>query len=341
MKKVNLYFIGECIIIILLLTILGVLLKSNGADAGMLSAEEIAVEDNLQEGVRVEESADSGENATTEEATYSGIQNVADYVGGQEGIVVSGNSIEETQTTVSGNEVAEASGPLAGKKIVVFGDSIWNSARGEDGVSEQLMELTGATVYNCAIGGTSAAVVDETKEFGYDWRSQSFNAMVYIANKLLPADVLIGGTEACEVIKQVDFSTIDYLLISYGLNDYFYDVSIYPEEYYETADYAGALRNGILHFRENYPQAKIVLVTPTYTEVFEGERQHTIGEYVEAMRSVSVEMETGLADMFHILGDNPESRLELLSDGVHLNAEGRSVYAEGIAWYLTKLESES
>ena len=99
MKKVNLYFIGECIIIILLLTILGVLLKSNGADAGMLSAEEIAVEDNLQEEVRVEESADSGENATTEEATYSGIQNVADYVGGQEGIVVSGNSIEETQKT--------------------------------------------------------------------------------------------------------------------------------------------------------------------------------------------------------------------------------------------------
>ena len=102
----------------------------------------------------------------------------------------------------------------------------------------------------------------------------------------------------------------------------------------------GALRNGILHFREHYPQAQIVLVTPTYSRLFEDDREYRIGDYVEAMRGVSGEMNTGLADMFHIMGEDASSRLSHLDDGVHLSAEGRTVYAEGIVWYLTNFEQE-
>lgn len=320
MKKINMYFIGECVIIALLLVIIGLLLKGKGAEAGNLTVEENVVET---------------ESELTVETAYSGVQKVADIVSEKTTVEVSGGV---TEKTVSANELSRISNVLEGKKIVVFGDSIWNDARGEDGVSEQLMALTGSTVYNCAIGGTSAAVVGESTEFSYDWRSQSFNGMVYVANKLLPADVVLEGTEACEVIKQVDFSTVDYILVSYGLNDFFSGVSIYPKEYYELSNYVGALRNGILHLRENYPQAKIVLVTPTYTKMFEGEKEFEIGDYVEAMRSVSQEMNTELADMFHVLGEDPESRLEHLEDGVHLSAEGRNLYANGIAWYLTEIE---
>ena len=322
MKKINMYFIGECVIIALLLVIIGLLLKGKGAEAGNLTVEEKVVD---------------VESDLTIETAYSGVQKVADIVSEKTTVEASGENVEKS---VSANDLTKISNVLVGKKIVVFGDSIWNDARGEDGVSEQLMALTGSTVYNCAIGGTSAAVVGESTEFSYDWRSQSFNGMVYVANKLLPADVVLEGTEACEVIKQVDFSTVDYILVSYGLNDFFSGVSIYPKEYYELSNYVGALRNGILHLRENYPQAKIVLVTPTYTKLFEGEKEFEIGDYVEAMRSVSKEMNTELADMFHVLGEDPESRLEHLEDGVHLSAEGRKVYANGIAWYLTEIEKE-
>ena len=322
MKKINIYFIGECVIIALLLVIIGLLLKGKGAEAGNLTVEEKVVD---------------VESDLTIETAYSGVQKVADIVSEKTTVEASGENVEKS---VSANDLTKISNVLVGKKIVVFGDSIWNDARGEDGVSEQLMALTGSTVYNCAIGGTSAAVVGESTEFSYDWRSQSFNGMVYVANKLLPADVVLEGTEACEVIKQVDFSTVDYILVSYGLNDFFSGVSIYPKEYYELSNYVGALRNGILHLRENYPQAKIVLVTPTYTKLFEGEKEFEIGDYVEAMRSVSKEMNTELADMFHVLGEDPESRLEHLEDGVHLSAEGRKVYANGIAWYLTEIEKE-
>ena len=326
MKKGNLYFIGECIIIVFLLVIIGLLLKGKGTEVVNQPAQEVVVEEQRE---------------SVTDTISSGIQKVADVVSGQETAEMIEEATEEIMTeSVSNNNIARVSDVLEGKKIVVFGDSIWNDARGKDGVSEWLMVLTGSTVYNCAIGGTSAAVIGESTEFSYDWRSQSFNGMVYVANKLLPADLVLEGTEACEVIKQVDFSTVDYILVSYGLNDFFSGVSIYPKEYYELSNYVGALRNGILHLREHYPQAKIVLVTPTYTKMFEGEKEFEIGDYVEAMRSVSQEMNTGLADMFHILGEDPESRLEHLDDGVHLSPEGREIYAKGIAWYLTEIEKE-
>lgn len=315
MKKVNMCFIGECIIIVLLLVIIGLLVKEGREETTQLSSQETVGEEqsgSVWDTVRLE------------------IGKAADVF----------RKEEVPEETVSDPQAARISDVLEGKKIVVFGDSIWNDARGEDGVSEHLMALTGSTVYNCAIGGTSAAVVGESTEFGYNWTSQSFNGMVYVANQLLPAELILEGTEACEVMKKVDFETVDYILVSYGLNDFFSGVSIYPKEYYELTNYVGALRNGILHLREHYPQAKIVLVTPTYTKMFEGEREFEIGDYVEAMRSVAGEMNTGLADMFHILGEDPESRLEHLEDGVHLSAEGREIYAKGIAWYLTELEKE-
>ena len=322
MKKINWYFIGECIIIALLLVIIALLLGEKGTESdGITSIESVVSEESVNE----------------VETTNGEVQKVIDIISENSVTEVSAKPVE---TVVSGNDIPRMSDVLEGKKIVVFGDSIWNDARGEDGVSEQLMALTGCTVYNCAIGGTSAAVVGESTEFSYDWRSQSFNGMVYVANKLLSPNVVLEGTGACEVIKQVDFSTVDYILVSYGLNDFFSDVSIYPKEYYELSNYVGALRNGILHLRENYPQAKIVLVTPTYTKLFEGEKEFEIGDYVEAMRSVSVEMNTELADMFHVLGTDAESRLEHLDDGVHLSSEGREVYAKGIAWYLTEIEKE-
>lgn len=328
MKKGNLYFIGECIIIVLLLVIIGLLLKGKGTETATIPTEISA------EKIVVAEEKDSVTNTVN-----SGIQKVADIISGEEvSAVTEETSAENLEVSVSDNNIARISNVLEGKKIVVFGDSIWNDSRGKDGVSEYLMALTGSTVYNCAIGGTSAAVVGESTEFSYEWTNQSFNGMVYVANRLLSPDVVLGGTEACEVIKQVDFSTVDYILVSYGLNDFFSGVSIYPKEYYDITNYVGALRNGILHLREHYPQAKIVLVTPTYTKMFEGEMEFKIGDYVEAMRGVSQEMNTGLADMFHILGDDPESRLEHLDDGVHLSAEGREIYANGIAWYLTEIE---
>lgn len=332
MKKINVYFIGECIIIVLLLAIIGLLIS----DRGTISDGRIARE------VSAEEQSDKKYEVVMEEGDeVSRLQKVADSLLGGTAFATEkdASAAEEERVAVTTEpEEEKVSSVLEGKKIVVFGDSIWNDARGEDGVSEHLMAMTGSTVYNCAIGGTSAALVGDNPANIKDWTDQSFNGMVYVANDVVPAGKVLGDTSAYEVIEQVDFSTVDYILVSYGLNDFFSEVPVYPEYYYDINSYVGALRNGILHLREHYPQAQIVLVTPTYSQLFESEREYRIGDYVEAMRGVSVEMNTGLADMFHIMGDDAASRISHLDDGVHLSAEGREIYAQGINWYLTEME---
>ena len=236
--------------------------------------------------------------------------------------------------TVSGNVIEEDV-----IKIVVFGDSIWDEGRGTDGISEQIMEKLDVEIYNCAIGGTTAAVTGESTQW-YDWKSRSFNGMMYIANDVVSADQIIPDADAYDVITKVDFDEVDYVIVSYGLNDYFLDIPIYPQAYYDTTSYVGALRHGIHKLREEYPQLKFILTSPTYCEWFKGERQFELGAYVEAARSVAQEMEVEFLDMYHALGKTPDEKMEYLSDGVHLNEEGRQLYAHSVIEFLKQLEKE-
>ena len=320
MKKINIIFIGECIIIVLLLAVIGILLKNHGNNS--LAKEMRAEAGIVEEADDVLETTES--NVTIVGSSTSGIANVSD----NQAMTVSENMLRMGKT-------------LYGKNVVVFGDSIWEAARGEDGISEYIQEETGATVYNCAIGGTTAALVEGENSMK-NWSSNCFNGMIYVARGLVPAERVLGDNPVVlDVIKQVDFAEMDYVIVAYGLNDFFCDVSIYPKEYSEITNYVGALRNGINKLKENYPHLKIIVVSPTYTKMFEGERTFEIGSYVEAARGVAAEMEVEFLDMFHILGNNAESRMEHLEDGVHLSEEGRKIYSDAVIHFLKNLEANN
>ena len=351
MKKTNILFILECIIIVLLLAILGVLLKDNVGN----KAEEIAV----QEIVQTEDAL--GEVISEEnENTVSGIVNVADVMipsdneseeivissedetieleNGELETTVSTDSVSENDTeTVSSNSTETEDAFMDGKNIVVLGDSIWNDGRGVDGISEHVQEQTGATIYNCAVGGTTAALVGENTDM-QNWSSSCFNGMIYVARDLVSVYQVIPEREATEIVRTVDFENMDYVIVAYGLNDFFSDVPIYPETYFDIKSYIGALRNGISKLQENYPHLQIIVVSPTYTKLFEGEKQYEIGSYVEAARSVASEMNVHFLDMFHVLGNDEESRTQHLGDGVHMSAEGRKVYADAVVRFFETLE---
>lgn len=342
MKKVNIIFIGECIIIVLLLMVLGLLLKnSSNSSLAKETEKEMAMA-----GEEVDIALENTEsNVTVVGSSTSGIVNVTDFVNtSSDDIYVSGNnyaeSISDNQAMTVSENMLRMGKTLYGRNIVVFGDSIWNDARGEDGISEYIQEETGATVYNCAIGGTTAALVEGENSMK-NWSSNCFNGMIYVARGLVPAERVLGDNPVVlDIIKQVDFAEMDYVIVSYGLNDFFCDVSIYPKQYTEITNYVGALRNGIIKLKENYPHLKIIVVSPTYTKMFEGEKTFEIGNYVEAARGVAAEMEVEFLDMFHILGNNAESRMEHLGDGVHMSAEGRKVYSDAVIHFLKELEAE-
>lgn len=334
MKKVNVVFIGECIIIALLLLVLGILLKDNKKALAQddIIAEESIMEENL-------ETRQSAVETSVSETSTSGVVNVADLVSASSNTKTVESMPKEQVSSISENMIQQGK-TLFGRNIVVFGDSIWNAARGKDGISEYVQEGTGATVYNCAIGGTTAAVVGVDDSFD-NWTSNSFNGMIYAARKLIPVEqILEEGEVVRDIVEQVDFSETDYVIVAYGLNDFFSDVPIFPKEYYELTNYVGALRNGIDKLKEHYPHLKIIVIPPTYTKMFEGEKTFEIGDYVEAARGVAAELDVEFLDMFHVLGNNTETRTKHLGDGVHMSAEGRKVYADAVIHFLKELEAQ-
>lgn len=317
MKNPKLLFGIECLIILCLLFIIGSLIN----DDRRAYADEINNLD-LIEVIQKEEVPSEQEKNTGE------LHNI--------------QYEEEAEKTVSQNE----SFPMSTKEvveknkktqIVVFGDSIWNAGRGSDGISEQIMEQKDVIIYNCSIGGTTAAVYNESVHWD-SWTSNSFNGMMYLVNGTVSVEELIPETEAAKVFSEIDFNEVDYILIAYGLNDYFSDIPVFPKEYYDLTSYVGALRHGIQKIRENYPDIEFIIASPTYCGWFEGERQHGLGTYVEAARSVSAELNTHFLDMYHALGKNPQEKTQYLGDGVHLTKEGRYLYSRSVIDFLEKAE---
>lgn len=232
--------------------------------------------------------------------------------------------------------------------MVVFGDSIWDDKRGEDGIAEQLEALTGAKVYNCAIGGTCAALVNESI-YSEDWDTRSLNGMMYIARGTKEAQEQLDKEPALGVFQSIkDYSQVDYFIYSYGLNDYFSKVPLDGENLYDMTSYFGAIRHASDMMPQAYPQCRVVLISPTYCKVDEGDSntvdfgEGTLQKYVEMMNIVS---DTTLEksyfinayDDFGITADTADIYLE---DGIHLSAEGRSVYAEHVAQYLSNIVPE-
>lgn len=308
MKKINLIFVAECIVILCLLLLIGSLIKS---DNKQTVAEDM---------VKVQASGEPANVAkeVLEEAHEEVPQEASENISKEFNMVKS--------TT---QEIENRGRP----QIVVFGDSIWNAGRGEDGISEQIMEEKDVIIYNCSIGGTTAAVYNESVNWE-SWTSNSFNGMMYLTTDIIEPEQLIPNDAAAAVFQEIDFNQVDYLIVSYGLNDYFCDIPIFPKEYYDLTSYVGALRHGIRKIQKNYPDIKIVLTSPTYCGWFEGERQFGLGDYVEAARGVAAEMNTCFLDMYHALGKNPQEKTEYLEDGVHLTAEGRYLYARSVIDFL-------
>lgn len=233
-----------------------------------------------------------------------------------------------------------------GKKIVIFGDSIWDGWRDETGIAYQVAEQTGATVYNCAIGGSRATSDSNNTDVRGEWNSQSLNTMMYISRGELSAEGQLDGIPAMEILKEVDFSTVDYVVFSYGLNDYFFNVPIDSDEgMFEMDTYMGALRHAANKMREAYPNLQVIFITPTFCDIWAGDEDcinHNSGsgvlpDYVNGMITASEQVNTYLLNMFEKMELNADNLKDYSDDGVHLNQDGREKYARIVSEYLNSI----
>ena len=187
-------------------------------------------------------------------------------------------------------------------ELVFFGDSVMGNYHDFASIPGVIHALTGATVHNLAIGGSSA-----TRNSDDD---KSFPNVVQ--------DFLDHNTEELSADKKLCF------LINYGLNDYFGGFPI--------DDYQNGLRTGIRVLRESYPDARIMVISSNYILSFEkgmariGDEGNVLEDYIAAAEETAAAENVDFLNINDALQWDEHNAAEYLVDSIHPNEEGRFLF---------------
>lgn len=233
---------------------------------------------------------------------------------------------------------------LAGKKVVVFGDSIIGMTRDQTSVPAYAAAYTGAEVYNVGFGGCRMAkhpsngyaafsmwaLADAVATGNYSTQdAQAPSGSDYFASQL-------------EVLKSIDFAVVDAIVIHYGTNDFAANIPVDdPENLTSTDTVCGALRYSAQKILSAYPKIKISLSLPIYrmwesvgAESYKNGLGKTLPEYDSAMQTAAEAYNLPIIDGYKRLGINALNDSAFSTDGTHLNDWGRRQFGELIGGHL-------
>lgn len=239
-------------------------------------------------------------------------------------------------------ELISERGPVT---IVCLGDSIWDICRDETGIAAILEKELDARVYNCAIMGTTAALVNREEEEA-EWNAKSLYSIGRDVAGIEKAPLPEEDLERTQ-LRKIDFSGVDYFLIAYGLNDYFSAVPRNTEDKYDPYSYGGVLRSTIELLKDTYPQSRILILSQTYCQGYSYGKVDTESDwkdygggtgpdYVAAAKAAAEEYGVIFVDNYKDMGINIRNGAAYLSDATHLTEKGRLKYAKNLAGYLLR-----
>ena len=258
------------------------------------------------------------------------------------------NATQDIQESVQESEETQ---PSYAMQIVFLGDSILDNVREYNGVAALVAENCNARVYNMAMGGTSAALL---KGEPYDYNNWDSRCLLGVVNAIvgnIDGDIF-EGYRAGEILKECNFAETDYFIIEYGINDFLSkipasrhlaDGTELPVDRSQT--YVGALETAVSLLRKAFPDAKIMLVNPHYCQFFSGKTylgdayslDYGYGALVSYTQlcgyvyEINKEDNVIFFDAFLESGIRAETADWYLEDGIHLNSDGRHLYADCIS----------
>ena len=229
---------------------------------------------------------------------------------------------------------------LSDKEIVFFGDSIMGNYHGPVSIPGEAGGLSGANTFNLGVGGTSAIA--------------DFNRFV---------DAFLGSASLSDIEDKDFLSELErfeeehdeskelYFIINYGVNDYFMGVPAHvntgsPYGDYDYDSYEASMTDGLIKLKSSYPDAKICILSPIYTNFFEaGERiMSEVGSplqtYRDIGRFISEKLNTEWIDSLNIIEINEDNYETYLLDEVHPNQDGLYLISDSIIRFIAGEKKE-
>lgn len=254
-------------------------------------------------------------------------------------------SLKPTVKVSKGNLNFAVNEPLlSGRKVVVFGDSLIGMTRDQTSVPAYAAAYTGAKVYNVGFGGCR---MSKHPSNGY-----AAFSMWALADAVASGDYATQEAQApsgsdyfasqLDVLKSIDFTSVDAIVIHYGTNDFAANVPLDDSANLLSTDtVCGALRYSIKKVLTAFPKIKIFVSLPLYrtwsgvgAETYKNTLEKTLPEYDSAMKTVAEEHNLPTIDGYKRLGVNAVNASAYLSDGTHLNDFGRRQFGELIGGHL-------
>lgn len=251
-------------------------------------------------------------------------------------------------------ELITSKGKFDGKKAVCFGDSITAHVAEMDKNNwcMYLKNATGMDVVNQGYWSGRVAYSDDS--------SAVINAFAFY--KLV--DAIISGdwsdqdivyqtpryedhAAQLDKLKQIDFSTVDFLTIALGTNDLASDTPFEIEnEPMSVNSVNGAFRYSISKLLTNYPQLHIGIMTPIYWFTPSTGDDYMVNgrgiqSFVDDYKELGKELHIPVCDMFNDIGVNKYNRSYYWGpnggDGLHPIATMKRVMGNKVAGFLTSV----
>ena len=240
--------------------------------------------------------------------------------------------------------------------IVCLGDSILGQVRAETSIVYLLEEQLGCRIFNGAFGGTTMSRLGDERNLARNKDGLSMTALAlaigyddFSVQRTVNFSAYGNGSEhfpdTMEALSALDFTQTRILMIGHGMNDYRAEVPLVnPENPYDSHTFEGALRTTLETLQKQYPELRLILVTPTYSWILEAKmtcEEWNAGcgfleDYVELEISIAREYDVEVIDLYHDFypHDSWEDLYTYTYDGTHPNDAGREEIAARIAAYL-------
>ncbi len=244
--------------------------------------------------------------------------------------------------------------------IVAFGNAPFADDRdAKDSVLNLIAAQTGATIYNCSVGGSYLAAEGATLSseiapldaFNFYWLTTAFclrnNGHVYQQIfDTLGDDAPEDGIKAYETLMDIDFNTVDVIVLMYDGSDYLAGHYMYTDANdTDIQHFTGNMCAGIDLIQETFPHIRIIVMSPTYAFALneEGQQvssdqyryngQDVLSTYV--IKQSDFAYDRGVSFVDNLYGTiNEDDAPKYLTDHLHLNAEGRKLVADRFVYAL-------
>lgn len=237
--------------------------------------------------------------------------------------------------------------------ILAFGNAPFADDRhSENGLANIIEEMTGATVYNCAISDSYLAAGNgELDIFCFYWlvhlaAGDKVDHYYTDARKELGAAYPEDADEVIETLSNIDLKDIDVVTIMYDATDYLLGHNMYSDE--DNTDinqFTGNLEAGIELLQAMHPHIRIIVMSPTYayavdqngnyisSDQFIYNDKDVLSTYViKQYASCSYHSVSFIDHLYNTITE--DNAKDYLIDNLHLNVDGRKLVAERFEYFL-------